>query len=47
MEKLYIIVRRDLAPGAQCAQSCHAMHAFVNEHPALDADCNLVVLSCH
>jgi len=37
MEKLYIIVRADLPPGAQVAQSCHAMRLFVHEHPELDA----------
>lgn len=52
MEKLYIIVRGDLPAGAQCAQACHALRSFVDEHPALDAAWhgahnNLVVLSCH
>lgn len=51
MEKLYVIVRGDLPAGAQCAQACHALRAFVGEHPATDAawhegNNNLVVLSC-
>ena len=33
MEKLYVIVRSDLAPGAQIAQSCHAVGAFALAHP--------------
>ncbi len=33
MQKLYIVVRRDLAPGAQCAQACHAMSAFADAFP--------------
>lgn len=28
MEKLYVVVRADLLPGAQIAQSCHAVSAF-------------------
>lgn len=51
MEKLYVVVRGDLPAGAQCAQACHALRAFVGEHPELDAAWhgahnNLVVLSC-
>ncbi len=34
--KLYIIVRSDLPPGAQVAQSCHALRLFVEEHPIID-----------
>lgn len=30
--KLYIIVRNDLGPGAQIAQSVHAFREFVQEH---------------
>lgn len=33
MEKLYIITRSDLPPGAQLAQSCHAVAAFSLAHP--------------
>jgi hypothetical protein len=50
MERLYIVVRRDLPAGAQAAQSCHALRAFVGAHPDLDrawheAGGNLVCLS--
>jgi len=34
--KLYLIVRRDLAPSARAVQLCHALRAFVEEHPAED-----------
>jgi hypothetical protein len=34
--KLYIITRSDLPPGARCAQSCHALRAFVEAHPVVD-----------
>lgn len=49
-QKLYIIVRSDLSPGAQCAQACHAMRAFSGQHPERDATWyrdsnNLVVLN--
>ena len=49
MDKLYIIVRNDLAPGLQTAQACHALRAFVEEHPEVDQSWhrnsnNLVVL---
>jgi len=36
--KLYIITRADLIPGARAAQSCHAMRAFVSEHPEIDKE---------
>lgn len=50
MDRLYVIVRADLAPGAQLAQSCHALSAFAHlyraDHDAWQAnDQNLVVLS--
>jgi len=35
MKKLYIIVRADLPPGAQLAQSCHVVSAFAVAHPEL------------
>lgn len=35
--KLYVVVRADLPPGAQVAQSCHALRLFVAEHPQIDA----------
>lgn len=34
--KLYLIVRRDLSPSARAVQLCHALRAFVEEHPAED-----------
>jgi hypothetical protein len=33
MEKLYIVTRADLAPGAQIAQSAHALSAFAFAFP--------------
>jgi peptidyl-tRNA hydrolase len=49
MEKLYIVTRSDLSPGARCAQSCHAIRLFAEEHPDADREWyrgsnNLVVL---
>lgn len=35
MDRLYVIVRSDISPGLQVAQSCHAMAAFASEHPAV------------
>lgn len=36
MEKLYVVVRADLAPGLQAAQACHAAMEFVvARHPDL------------
>jgi peptidyl-tRNA hydrolase len=50
MKRLYVLIRADLAPGAQLAQSCHAVSAFAHqyrvEHDAWQAgEQNLVVLS--
>jgi len=47
--KLYIVVRSDISPGLQAAQSCHALRLFVEENPEIDKDWyensnNLVVL---
>ena len=49
MEKVYVVVRGDLNPGATCAQSCHALSAFAADFPAAHAEWhrrgqNLVVL---
>lgn len=46
MKKLYIIVRNDLPPGLQIAQSCHAQREFSKGHPDVlrDWEENLVVL---
>lgn len=35
-DKLYLITRRDISPGYQAVQSCHAMRQFVNDHPEID-----------
>lgn len=50
MEKLYIVVRRDLPAGDQAAQCCHALRAFADRHPELDRQWherggNIVLLS--
>lgn len=50
MEKLYIVVRGDLAPGAQLAQACHVVARFAAEHRELflaweSGAKNIVVLS--
>jgi peptidyl-tRNA hydrolase len=37
MDRLYIVTRSDLPPGAEVAQSCHALRAFVAAQPELDA----------
>jgi len=37
MDRLYIVTRADLPAGAQLAQSCHALRAFVEHYPELDA----------
>lgn len=37
-EKLYLVTRRDIAPGYQAVQSCHAMRQFTAEHPDRDAE---------
>lgn len=49
MDRLYIVIRSDLSPGARCAQACHTLRAFVDAHPGIDrewftASNNLVVL---
>ena len=49
MDKLYIVVRADLPPGARVAQSVHAAFQIAHECPALVAcwlasSANLVVL---
>lgn len=36
MDKLFIVVRKDLGPGSMCAQACHALRAFVENHPEID-----------
>lgn len=34
MDKLYVVVRRDLPPGPQAVQSCHAAIQYCMEHDA-------------
>jgi len=36
MEKLHIVTRADLPPGAQGVQSCHAAIQFCHEHPGVE-----------
>lgn len=36
MQKLYIIIRSDLAAGLQIAQACHALRCFTHAHPKED-----------
>lgn len=50
MDKLYIVVRRDLPAGDQAAQCCHALRTFAARHPELDRQWherggNIVLLS--
>lgn len=49
MQRLYIVVRADLDPGAQLAQACHAVSTFAVDYPEAHAEWqrgeqNLVVL---
>lgn len=37
-DKLFLVTRRDLAPGYQAVQSCHAMRQFTNDHPEVDGE---------
>lgn len=37
MDRLYLIVRRDLEPGARAAQLCHALREWVSVCPVDDA----------
>lgn len=50
MQRLYVVTRSDLAPGAQLAQSCHAVSAFAATFPEVHREWhangqNLVVLA--
>jgi len=38
MKRLYLVVRADLSPGQQAVQACHALRAFVEEHPDTDRE---------
>lgn len=37
-DKLYLVTRRDLSPGYQAVQSCHALRQFIADHPDIDAE---------
>lgn len=37
-QKLYLISRRDLPPGAQAVQACHAFREFIARHPNLESE---------
>lgn len=38
MQKLYIVLRADLAPGLMIPQACHAQDAFYEDYPELYAE---------
>jgi len=35
-DKLFLVTRRDISPGYQAVQSCHAMRQFTADHPEVD-----------
>lgn len=37
-DKLFLITRRDISPGYQAVQSCHAIRQFTADHPEIDAE---------
>lgn len=37
-DKVFLVTRRDIAPGYQAVQSCHAMRQFTADHPELDQE---------
>jgi len=37
-DKLFVVTRRDIAPGYQGVQSQHALRQFTADHPDLDAE---------
>lgn len=37
-DKLYLITRRDISPGYQGVQACHAMRQFTADHPERDIE---------
>lgn len=37
-DKLYLITRRDIPPGYQAVQSCHAIREFTKDHPERDLE---------
>lgn len=52
VDKLYVVVRQDLSPGAQIAQSLHAFREYIREHPESEKNWYLssntiVILGCY
>ncbi len=37
-DKLYLVTRRDISPGYQAVQACHAMRQFTEDHPEVDKE---------
>lgn len=37
-DKLFLVTRRDISPGYQAVQSCHAMRQFTADHALTDAE---------
>ena len=37
-DKLFLVTRRDISPGYQAVQSCHAIRQFTAEHPEIDVE---------
>lgn len=37
-DKLFLVTRRDISPGYQAVQSCHAIRQFTADHPDIDAE---------
>lgn len=37
-DKLFLVTRRDISPGYQAVQSCHAIRQFTADHPELDSE---------
>ncbi len=35
-DKVFLVTRRDIEPGYQAVQSCHAMRQFTADHPDID-----------
>jgi hypothetical protein len=44
-DKLYVVTRRDLSPGYQLVQSCHAIREFDRLHHGYQGVANLACLS--
>lgn len=37
-DKLTLVTRRDISPGYQAVQSCHAIRQFTADHPEIDGE---------